>query len=262
MSIIITFSDNKSFKAIAAYGRTELVNSFSDLIAKTDREIMEIHFNSAEVNMVDLQEYYINPDEKMGVITITDEGGNNFVYTDYIIPMKFGMEYIGEDTNPHIILAFAQLNETDKTLRDVAQTRKVYTGTELEIAVAKKIDELSKTCNKAIEAGIDYNDEHYSLTSQDQTNILAWTSVANTGKAVPYHADGSHCRTYTSEEFIGLSNTAIGHIAHHTTYCNLLMRWVETLTNIDEINSVKYGVTELTGIYLEEYNENMALLTA
>ena len=172
------------------------------------------------------------------------------------------MEYVDGNANPYVIMRLAKLNETDKTLREVAGMTKVYTGSELEVAIAKKVDEVSAACNVAIEAGVDYNEEHYSLTSQDQTNILAWGNRASNGLYVPYHADGQHCRPYSPEEFTGLVEAAIGHIAHHTTYCNLLMRWIETLTDVNEINTVVYGETELTGTYLEEYNANMALLVS
>ena len=143
MSSFITFSDGNSFEMISAYGRNQLTNSLSDLLAKTDREILELHFDSTIVNMGELQEYYMKPDEKTGLITITDESGESFVHKDYVIPMKFGMEYVGSDPNPHIIMVFAQLTETDKALREVSGKRKVYTGTDLEIAIAKKLDEVS-----------------------------------------------------------------------------------------------------------------------
>lgn len=256
----ITFADNKSFSFLVAYGRNEVTNSLADIISKTDREVLEIHFASTGVDMGDLQDYYINPDEKTHTITITDEEGNSFVHCDYVIPLKFGMEYVGNDPNPHIILALAQLNETDKTLREVAGKVKVYSGTELEIAIAKTCDLMSETCEATIVAGIDYNDEHYSLTSQDQTNILCWRGVASGGQAVPYHADGKHCRMYDAEEFVGLSNACIGHITHNTTYCNLLMRWIETLTDPAEIYAIVYGETVLPDEYLEEYNTVMTAI--
>ena len=92
MSSIITFSDGKSFEMIAAYGRNQITNSLADLLAKTDREILELHFDSVNINMGELQDYYMNPDEKTGTLTITDESGESFIHKDYVIPMKFGME--------------------------------------------------------------------------------------------------------------------------------------------------------------------------
>ena len=260
MSSIITFSNGKSFEMISAYGRKQLTNSISDLLAKTDREILELHFDSTNVSMVELQEYYMNPDEKTGIFTITDESGESFIHKDYVIPMKFGMEYVDNDPNPHIIMVLAQLSETDKALREVSGKRKVYTGTNLEIAIAKKLDEVSAACNVTIENGIDIGDAHYSLTIEDQANILAWMAVAQTGKAVPYHQDGQPCRIYSSEEFMEVANAAVAFKTAQTTYCNLLMRQVEAMTDVNEVKTVQYGITQLEGEYAEQYRIIMASL--
>ena len=150
--------------------------------------------------------------------------------------------------------------DDEGNLMDVIATEP--SASAIELLITNKKAELSKACQNSIYAGIDYNGFHYSLTDQDQTNIIVWSNVAEKGATVPYHADGEHCRAYTPEEFLGLTASATGHIAHHTTYCNLLMRWIETLTSANEINAVVYGETQLTGIYLEEYNANMALINS
>lgn len=249
----ITFADNQTYDLIVAKGKGEIVISPEDLMSKVERDIIELHFDSTKYNMGDLQKYFVNADEYAHTITLTDDIGASYVHTDYVIKLKYGLDYIDGEPNPRIILRLGQLTETDKTLRAVAGKVKVYTGTELEIAIAKTCDLMSDTCRSTIETGIDFNNEHYSLTSQDQTNILCWRGVASSGSAVPYHADGEHCRMYTSEEFLALSNTAIAHITHNTTYCNLLMRWIETLTNIEEIYAITYGETALPADYYEEY---------
>lgn len=252
----ITFSDNKTFDMLAAYGRSQATNSLADLLAKTDREVIELHFNSAVVNMGELQPYYINPDDKVGVITITDDDNNSFVHKDYVIPLKFGMEYVGDDTNPHIIMAFAQLSETDKALREVSGKRKVYTGTDLEIAIAKKLDEVSAECSAMIENGVDVGENHFSLTDRDQINIGTWLNFANAGFAVPYHSDGNDCTVYTADEFKVIAYSAIRFVVHHTTYCNQLMQYIKSLTAVADVENVEYG-QELTGEYLENYNNIM-----
>ena len=256
MSSFITFSDGKSFEMISAYGKNQLTNSLSDLLAKTDREILEIHFDSTIVNMGELQDYYMNPDEKTGILTITDESGESFIHKDYVIPMKFGMEYVGSDPNPHIIMVFAQLTETDKALREVSGKRKVYTGTDLEIAIAKKLDEVSAKCNTIIEDGVDVDDKHFSLTEKDQINIGTWLNFANAGFAVPYHVDNNNCMIYSADEFKNIAFSAIRFIVDNTTYCNQLMQYIKTLTSVPDVESVTYG-QPLTGIYLENYNHIM-----
>ena len=129
----------------------------------------------------------------------------------------------------------------------------------LNIIIQKK-SELSAECEKAIVAGIDVGDAHYSLTIEDQANILAWMAVAQTGKAVPYHQDGQPCRIYTAEEFMEVANAAVAFKTAQTTYCNLLMRQVESMTDVDEVKAVKYGITQLEGEYAEQYQIIMASL--
>ena len=126
--------------------------------------------------------------------------------------------------------------------------------------ISQKKSELSAECEKTIVAGVDVGDAHYSLTIEDQANILAWMAVAQTGKAVPYHSDGQPCRVYTADEFMEVANAAVAYKTHHTTYCNLLMRQVEDMTDADEIKAVQYGITQLEGEYAEQYQIIMASL--
>lgn len=128
-----------------------------------------------------------------------------------------------------------------------------------EVISQKKI-ELSEECEKTIVSGVDVGDAHYSLTIEDQANILAWMAVAQTGKAVPYHQDGQPCRIYSAEEFMEVANAAVAFKTSQTTYCNLLMRQVEAMTDVDEVKAVKYGVTQLEGEYAEQYQVIMASL--
>lgn len=126
--------------------------------------------------------------------------------------------------------------------------------------ISQKKSELSAACEKAIISGVNVRDAHYSLTIEDQANILAWMAVAQTGKSVPYHCDGQPCKIYSAEEFLEVANAAVVHKTHHTTYCNLLMRQVEAMTNIDDIKAVEYGITQLEGEYAEQYQVIMASL--
>ena len=136
----------------------------------------------------------------------------------------------------------------------------VETSEPINEVISQKKSELSAECEKTIVAGVDVGDAHYSLTIEDQANILAWMAVAQTGKAVPYHQDGQPCRIYSSEEFMEVANAAVAFKTDQTTYCNLLMRQVETMTDVDEVKAVKYGVTQLEGEYAEQYQVIMASL--
>lgn len=119
--------------------------------------------------------------------------------------------------------------------------------------ISQKKTELSAECEKVIVAGVDVGDAHYSLTIEDQANILALTPLAQAGNSVFYHQDGEMCREYTSDEFLAVVNAATVFKTLQTTYCNLLMRQVETMTNAEQVKAVEYGVTELTGEFAERY---------
>ena len=127
-------------------------------------------------------------------------------------------------------------------------------------AISQKKSELSAKCEKTILYGVDVGDAHYSLTLEDQANILAWMAVAQTGKSVPYHCDGQPCRIYSAEEFMEVANAAVAFKTAQTTYCNLLMRQVEAMTDVDEVKTVEYGITQLEGEYAEQYQIIMASL--
>lgn len=145
--------------------------------------------------------------------------------------------------------------DDDGNISDVVETSEP-----INEVISQKKSELSAECEKTIVAGVDVGDAHYSLTIEDQANILAWMAVAQTGKAVPYHQDGQPCRIYTAEEFMKVANAAVAFKTAQTTYCNLLMRQVEAMTDVDEVKAVQYGITQLEGEYAEQYQVIMASL--
>ena len=140
------------------------------------------------------------------------------------------------------------LNDDGSKIVDV-----VATSEPIDKVISQKKAELSAECEKAIISGVDVGDAHYSLTIEDQANILALTPLAQAGNSVFYHQDGEMCREYSSDEFLAVVNAATVFKTLQTTYCNLLMRQVEAMTDAEEIRAVKYGVTELTGEFAERY---------
>ena len=147
------------------------------------------------------------------------------------------------------------LNDDGSKIIDV-----VATSEPIDKVISQKKAELSEECEKAIVAGVDVGDAHYSLTIEDQANILALTPLAQAGSSVFYHQDGEMCREYSSDEFLAVVNAATVFKTLQTTYCNLLMRQVEAMTNAEEVRAVKYGVTELTGEFAERYEMIKATL--
>lgn len=129
----------------------------------------------------------------------------------------------------------------------------INSNDKLDEAIEKKISELSSDCSEAIISGFDFNNEHYSFNLDDQSNIQGSKILADAGIPVPYHPDGGDCREYDPNEFLALIMTATIHKESHLTYFNQLKQYIKTLTDIDSIKSITYGV-ELTGSYLEKYN--------
>ncbi len=185
-------------------------------------------------------------------ITNSEHPDDDFVgNADFVIPDGSDLAEKIKRTYPNFDFVFDDNGE----LIDVTEISEP-----IDNIISQKKAELSAECEKAIISGVDVGDAHYSLTIEDQANILAWMAVAQTGKAVPYHCDGQPCRVYTADEFMEVANAAVVYKTHHTTYCNLLMRQVEAMTDADEVKAVQYGITQLEGEYAEQYQIIMASL--
>ena len=184
---------------------------------------------------------------QIGLYPDTDWTGN----ADWVVPDDLELAEKIKTLYPNFDFVF----DDDGNIADVVETSEP-----INEVISQKKSELSAECEKTIVAGVDVGDAHYSLTIEDQANILAWMAVAQTGKAVPYQQDGQPCRIYTAEEFMKVANAAVAFKTAQTTYCNLLMRQVEAMTDVDEVKAVQYGITQLEGEYAEQYQIIMASL--
>lgn len=119
--------------------------------------------------------------------------------------------------------------------------------TTIEYVRAAKINEMSKTCNQIIENGFDIEIAgepcHFSLTVQDQLNLITLSSMAAQGiDQIPYHADGQLCKFYTAEQINAIVNQATMFKTYHTTYYNALKAYINSLDTIEAIGAIVYGV--------------------
>lgn len=117
-----------------------------------------------------------------------------------------------------------------------------------------KIILISSACKQVIEAGIDFNGEHYSLTSEDQMNLTNLSMMAQTLPMVPYHADGQLCRMYSAEEITSLATNAIRWVTFHTTYHNFLKSYIKSITDLQTLISTHYG-SMLPDSYTEQLTQ-------
>ena len=111
-----------------------------------------------------------------------------------------------------------------------------------------KIAEMSNTCNKVITNGFDVilsdgNSYHFSLTTQDQLNLITLSSMIASGETqIPYHADGELCRFYSAEDINTIITTATQFKTYQVSYFNALKAYIESMTDIETIGAVTYGM--------------------
>lgn len=154
-----------------------------------------------------------------------------------------------------------KLVEISDEEREYAKKEKIEN--EFSFVVENKTTELSIICGQVITAGTDVTlsngTKHYSFTSNDQNNIKNWFDVAVSTKVdgIPYHADGEECELYTYLDIIQLYIAEQKYILYHNTYFNMLKAMVKTMTSIEEVTSVVYGM-ELN----EEFSEKMNTILA
>ncbi|MDY4495025.1 MAG: hypothetical protein SPE24_09165 [Erysipelotrichaceae bacterium] len=118
----------------------------------------------------------------------------------------------------------------------------------IEYVKAVKSAEMSATCNKIITNGFDVilsdgENHHFSLTIQDQLNLITLSSMVAAGETViPYHADGELCKGYSVEDITTIINTATSFKTYHVTYFNSLKVYIDSMNDINEVNNVVYGI--------------------
>lgn len=115
----------------------------------------------------------------------------------------------------------------------------------LDLIRSSKISEMSYTCRQTIENGFDLiirgETHHFSLTMQDQLNLMTLKELAKTESLIPYHADGELSIFYTSEEINDIVNAANTFKIEQTTYYNALKNYINALETIEDIAAIEYG---------------------
>lgn len=110
-----------------------------------------------------------------------------------------------------------------------------------------KLAEMSNKCNQTITNGFDVmlSDNkvyHFSLTTQDQLNLITLSSMLASGEtSIPYHADGELCRFYSAEDITLIIEMATQFKTYQVSYYNSLKAYIESLSTIDEIHAITYG---------------------
>ena len=119
----------------------------------------------------------------------------------------------------------------------------------LEELKEQKISEVGGVCKETIYAGVDVelptgSTEHFSLKEEDQINLFGKQAQISAGVTqLEYHQDGHPCRYYTVEEMTAIITAAMQFVSYHTTYCNSLYTWINSVTDKDDLQGITYGVS-------------------
>lgn len=120
--------------------------------------------------------------------------------------------------------------------------------TTLDYLKEAKISEMSHECNKTITSGFDVvltdgNTYHFSLTTQDQLNLITLSSmIANGETQIPYHADDELCRFYSADDINIIIATATQFKTYQVSYFNALKMYINSLKRKKTVASVYYGM--------------------
>lgn len=124
-----------------------------------------------------------------------------------------------------------------------------YDETNLNEVKANKIKSMNVACQNIIFQGIDVllSDEgvhHFSLTEYDQLNLFKLETIARSGEVevLPYHEDDELCKFYPAADIIAIADAATNYITYHTTYFNSLKQYIKSMTSIEDVTEIMYGV--------------------
>lgn len=132
-----------------------------------------------------------------------------------------------------------------------------------EVIRAAKIAEISAACNTVIVSGVDLEltdgTVHFNLSIEDQSNIANLFRVVELGGTeFPYQADGGVCRIYNAQEIAQIYIAAQTAITTQTTYHNALKAYVQSLSDVEQIAAVQYGMS-LPDPYASEVAEKLTV---
>ena len=151
--------------------------------------------------------------------------------------------YKAIENNENIEAEVEDIQELEDTVND---------DNTLEFVKSSKISEMRAICNKSITNGFDIilsdgNSHHFSLTIYDQINILSMIACRNTSE-VFYHADGERTTIYSADDIKLIFDKFMDLKTRHTMYFNEIKHYINSLTDINSINKVEYGMN-IPGYY-------------
>ena len=140
----------------------------------------------------------------------------------------------------------------------------VYEPTLDELKTSKK-SEVSAACEQTIARGVDVQlpggVEHFSLTSNDQINLIGSQAAVTAGEQqIAYHEDGKPCRYYTPDEIRLIVQRTMFWVGYHRTYCNSINMWIQAVSDKEALQEIYYGADvpeQYQSEVLKDYIENI-----
>lgn len=228
---------------------------------------------------LDFREYQ----KKHNILLACTEETAQYVQSEDSLYHANWMKPISTDNFPYTSIEMIAINEEEyDTLREAIEAGKeiiVESDTPVEeeplppdpieevtinYVKTAKISEMNNTCNKVITNGFDTvlsdgEKHHFSLTTQDQLNLITLSTLVESGEtAIPYHADGELCKFYSADDIGTIITTAMSFKTYHVSYFNALRAYIESLETIEAIRAIVYG----TPIPEEYQSEALKVLNA
>lgn len=165
-------------------------------------------------------------------------------YEDLVIPTVVPSE------NYKFIGWTPEIPVTGEIDADITYTANMEYIPTIEELRAAKIAELKATKEAVIAQGFDATltdgtVEHFSLTTDDQLYLTALrTQVLAGADPIPWHIsdDSAACKYYSNDDMNIITQTAMTIIVYHITYVKDIIRYVNNITDKEELDMVEYGM--------------------
>lgn len=134
----------------------------------------------------------------------------------------------------------------------------------LDYVITQKVNAMSKKCEETILNGFsitlsDGKEHHFSLSDRDQMMISKLADKAAKGETfLPWHPDDGDCTIFAKEDIFAMNEMMEAMITYHLTYFNSLKKYIMSMTDINDVQQVQYGIE----IPLEYQTEVLQILLA
>jgi len=205
---------------------------------------------------------------KHKIILVCDESKAQYIqYKDDLYRASW-MVPVNNDITSYTLLDVIEIDKDEYTALNEAIDvgKSIEVATEPEVVVEEviellpeekvtidyvrdlKLKEMSNQCNKIIVAGFnvtlsDGESHHFDLTLEDQLNLFdAAASIEKGETEIPYHASGEICKFYGADDMKLIIEAASQLKQYHTTYFNSLKVYINSLTEVEDVVAIAYGV--------------------